>query len=150
MTKVWSPKNKNKQTNTNTKKKSLQKKKQKTKKKNRERRDRDSQSTLTCDDPRPTFSSEADNVGSLTIDYTGPETPRPRTQVCGMKRKGQLRGSKDGKERKKEGVERRLRSREDEEERASSEREEEREREREREGGKGRYRPGTDQTRPGY
>jgi hypothetical protein len=61
-----------------------------------------------------------------------------------MKRKGQLRGSKDGKERKKEGVERRLRSREDEEERASSEREEERERERERrrEGQvQARYRP---------
>jgi hypothetical protein len=70
MTKVWSPKNKNKQTNTNTTKKSLQKKKQKTKTKQRKKRERDSQSTLTCDDPRPAFSSEADNVGSLTMDYT--------------------------------------------------------------------------------
>jgi len=142
MTKVWSPKNKNKQTNTNTKKKSPQKKKQKTKNKT-EKESRDSQSTLTCDDPRPAFPSDADNVGSLTIDYTGPETPRPKTQVCGMKRNGQLRGSEDGKEGKKEGVERRLRSREDEEARASSKRERERDKE-----GKGRYRPGTDQTRP--
>ncbi len=55
-----------------------------------------------------------------------------------------MRGSKDGKERKKEGVERRLRSREDEEERASSEREEEREREKE-----GRAGTGQVQTRPG-
>ncbi len=57
-----------------------------------------------------------------------------------------MTGSEDGKEGKKEGVERRLRSREDEEARASSKREEERERE--RQGGKARYRPGTDQTRP--
>jgi hypothetical protein len=69
-----------------------------------------------------------------------------------MKRNGQLRGSEDGKEGKKEGVVvRRLRSREDEKERASSKREREKERERdEGQGGKGRYGPGTDHTRPGY
>jgi hypothetical protein len=66
-----------------------------------------------------------------------------------MKRNGQLRGSEDGKEGKKERVVRRLRSREDEKERASSKREQERERE-EGQGGKGRYRPGTHHTRPGY
>lgn len=102
MTKVWSPKNKNKPTNTNTKKKSPQKKKQKTKNKT-EKEERDSQSTLTCDDPRPAFPSEADNVGSLTIDYTGPETPRPKTQSMWNEEKRAIERKRRRKGRKERG-----------------------------------------------